>query len=143
MKERRHKRVAHYMRNEDLFSKDIVIFPCCLDSPKHWFLVVAVLGLDPCVVVLDSCAVPDGRKEVAEMIIEYLEEERRVKGHQGPTFRILNPEVLQQPDGYNCGVFIIMFMEMILATSALFITQPKKKQLVDWFANLESSHHTV
>ena len=40
--------------------------------------------------------------------------------------------MLQQPDGYNC-VFIIMFMEMILAASALFITQPMKKQLVDWF----------
>ena len=44
MKERRHKRVAHYMRNEDLFSKDIVIFPCCLDSPKHWFMVTLVPG---------------------------------------------------------------------------------------------------
>ena len=133
MPERRHKRVARYTRNIDLFSKNVVVFPCCLDSPPHWFLVAALLGPQPCVVVLDSFAAGDGRREVADMIVEYLEMERSDRGLQGPAFTVLNPIVPQQEDGYNCGIFAIMFLERILAAPAHFSTLARQDGLNNWF----------
>ena len=52
MPERRHMREARYTLSFDLFSKEIVLFPVCLDSPQHWVLVDDLLGPQPCMALL-------------------------------------------------------------------------------------------
>ena len=137
--QRRHKRVAKLTRNIDLLSKEVILFPVCLDSPQHWFLVVALLpqptttSLEPCVVVLDSNEDPGRRRQEAEIVRDYLEEEQRVRRGGGRPINILEARVPQQTDGFNCGVFTIMFMERILAAPAFFSTLVRQDQLANWF----------
>ena len=137
MVERRHARVARYTRRVNIFDKRIVLFPIRLMTPQHWVLVVALLGDQPTVVLLDSLA--GDREEDFTIVREYLEEERRVKGRTGPPFLSLTPTVPQQPDGFNCGIFVIMFVQKILQDPASFATRARADQLADWFCVCASS----
>ena len=132
MPERRHKRVARRTKNVQLFDQDVVIFPVCLDQPQHWFVVVALLNCqEPAVVLLDSYR--GGREEVTGMVVEYLEEEARQRGRAVPAIHVLWPRVPQQPDGFNCGVFSIMFVERILLDPTSFAARARQDQLEEWF----------
>ena len=135
--QRNYKRVTSFIRRVELLTKDLVIFPVCLDAPQHWFLVVAVLGAQPAVVVLDSLT--GARDETVDLVVEFLEEERRVKGRVGPPFQILTPTVPQQQDGFNCGIFLTMYVERILADPDIFFAKAGQEQLADWFCTSASS----
>ena len=134
--ERRHGRVARWTRNTHLFDKDMVLFPICLDNgrsdgEKHWLLVVALLGQDPVVVVLDSLG--GARQDQLTEIKEYMEVEARVKGREVPGFRVLRAQVPQQHDGFNCGIFVIMYISRIMADHRAFAARARLDQLGDWF----------
>ena len=131
--QRRHKRVARYTRQIVLMSNEIVLFPVCLDSPQHWFLVAALLGPEPCVVVLDSMVSVDRRREVAETVMDYMEEERKVRGGGGAAIDVIDVSVPQQPDGFNCGVYVNMFVGRILADPTDFAARAREDQLASWF----------
>ena len=134
--ERRHGRVARWTRNKELYDKQMVLFPICTDTgrqdgEKHWLLAVALLGQDPVVVVLDSLG--GARQDQLTCIKEYMEVEARVKGREVPSFRVLSAQVPQQRDGYNCGVFVIMFVKKILENPQSFAARARLDQLGDWF----------
>lgn len=137
MVERRHARVANHTRRINIYDKRVVLFPIRLITPHHWVLVVALLGDQPTVVLLDSMA--GDRQEDFTIVREYLEEERRVKGRTGPPFLSLTPRVPQQPDGFNCGIFVIMFMKQVLQDPTSFATRARDDMLADWFCICASS----
>lgn len=130
--EMRHKRVVKRTKDVDLFAQNAVIFPVCLDQPEHWFVVVALLNCqEPAVVLLDSWR--GDREEVMTMVVQYLEEEARQRGREVPLLRTIWPMVPQQPDGFNCGIFSLMFIERILLNPASFAARARQDQLDDWF----------
>ena len=137
MVQRRHARVANHTRRVNIFDKQVVLFPIRLMAPQHWVLVVALLGDQPTVVLLDSMA--GNREEDFTIVREYLEEERRVKGRTGPPFLSLTPSVPQQQDGFNCGIYVIMFVKQILQDPTSFAARARADQLADWFCICASS----
>ena len=135
--QRRYKRVSNFIRSVDIYSKEVVMFPVCLEDPEHWFLIVALLGAQPAVVVLDSLG--GQRDEAAGMVVNFLEEERRVRGMVGLPFQVFTPTVPQQQDGFNCGIFVSMYVESILADPGTFSPLARQDQLADWFCISASS----
>ena len=131
--ERRHKRVAKLTRSVDLFSKEIVLFPVCLDAEQHWVLAVALLRPQPCVMVLDSLGAVGRRREVAETVRDYLVVEQRVRRGEGLAIAILETRVPQQLDGFNCGVYVTMYVARILADPQDFSARAREDQLATWF----------
>ena len=136
--ERKHGRVARRTRNIELYDKEIVLFPISLDTvtegpdgEKHWLLVAALLGQDPVVVVMDSLG--GARQDQLTYIREYMEVEARVKGRELPSFRVLSAQVPRQTDGFNCGIFVIMYIARILADPVAFAARARQDQLRDWF----------
>ena len=134
--ERRHGRVARWTRNTELYKKDIILFPICLDTgnsdgEKHWLLLAVLLGQDPVVVVMDSLG--GARADQLTEIREYMEVEARVKGKEVPSFRVLRAQVPQQTDGFNCGIFVTMYVARILADPAGFATRARQDHLGEWF----------
>ena len=134
--ERHHGRVARRTRRVQLFDKEVVLFPIGLDSPqegseRHWLLLVVLLGPDPVVVVMDSLG--KQRHEQATFIQQFMEVEARVKGREVPSFRVLMAQVPQQQDGFNCGIYVIMYVARILADPAGFSARARQDQLHDWF----------
>lgn len=129
--ERRHKRVAVFLNNTNIISREVVLFPCCEDVQQHWFLVAVLLGSDPRVVVLDSLG---GRQDsAANLIKELLEVEHVVRGVQGPAFTVSHVTVPQQPDGFNCGLYVLLYTQRILANLEEFSARARQDSLTDWF----------
>ena len=134
--DRRHGRVARWTQNTQLYDKDLVLFPICLDTgrsdgEKHWLLLAVLLGQDPVVVVMDSLG--GDRQDQLTEVKEYMEVEARVKGREVPSFRVLRAQVPQQTDGYNCGVFVTMYVARVLADPAGFAARARQDQLGEWF----------
>ena len=134
--ERKHGRVARRTRNIELYDKDIVLFPIGTDTggpdgEKHWLLVAALLGQDPVVVVMDSLG--GAREDQLTYIKEYMEVEARVKGREVPTFRLLSTQVPRQTDGFNCGIYVFMYIARILADPVAFAARARQDQLRDLF----------
>ena len=131
----RHRRVARWTRNVSLMDKTLIIFPIYLAETEHWLLAVAVQGADPLVMMLDSLGPQVGAKrwDEAEVLAAYLEEERRVRGGQQLAYWTRSLKVPRQGDHYSCGIFLIMFVENILADPATFIARAKEDNLANWF----------
>ena len=129
--ERRHKRVAIFLNRANLLGREVVLFPCCADVQQHWFLVAVLLGSDPRVVVLDSLG---GRQDsAANLIKELMEVEHAVRGVQGPAFTVSHVTVPQQPDGFNCGMYVLLYTQRILADIEEFSARARQDTLTDWF----------
>ena len=129
--ERRHKRVAVFLNNTNIISREVVLFPCCEDVQQHWFLVAVLLGSDPRVVVLDSLG---GRQDsAANLIKELLEVEHVVRGVQDPAFTVSHVTVPRQPDGFNCGLYVLLYTQMILVNLEDFSARARQDTLKDWF----------
>jgi hypothetical protein len=128
--------VARWTRNTQLFDKDIVLFPICLDTGRsdgeqHWLLLAALLGQDPVVVVMDSLG--GARQDLLAIIREYMEVEASVKGRGVPSFRVLRAQVPQQTEGVKCGVVVTMYVARSLADPAGCATRARQDQLGEWF----------
>jgi hypothetical protein len=73
------------------------------------------------------------RQDQLTEIREYMEVEARVKGKEVPSFREIRAQVPKQHDGFNCGIFVTMYVARILADPAGFAARVRQDQLGDWF----------
>lgn len=81
----------------------------------HWVTLVGVLGSEPLVVVLNSSLAPESLgEEPHEAILfrNFLISENKEEG--GVDMSIVTPSVPQQPNGYDCSLFVLKFIEKIL-----------------------------
>jgi len=150
--ERRYNRVKRWTKNVDLFSKDMVIFPICLEA--HWFLIVAVKpGLvkeprdpedritkgEPFLILLDSLG---GTKPQAVKIIrEYLTREWLAKKGGEESFsarnvKLFKPNKPHQENFTDCGLYLLHYIEKIFGCVAQFYWS-KLPDLSDWFPKEE------
>jgi len=125
MVEKRHNRVKGWTKNFDLFNKNLVIIPIC--ELSHWYMVVLVRpgGEQPCMMVLDSLGGDNTR--AVDIIKEYLKIEGRVK--LGKTalmnreeMKVVRPDIPQQRNGYDCGVFLLHYAEKLMERPDQFYT---------------------
>jgi len=146
--QRQYKRVERWTKNIDLFEKDMVIFPICVES--HWLLIIAIKpGLincppkseertikgEPFLILLDSMG-GDNDKLVAK-IRQYLTEEWKAKTGGKETFgkrevRLVKPEKPEQLNFTDCGVYLLQYIEKMFRSVAQFYWL-KLPDLTDWF----------
>jgi len=141
--EKRHRRVSGWTKTLDLFSKSVIVFPICEDS--HWYLLI-VVGLSgetttsPFILVLDSLG--GERKRAVRIIRKYLASEYQAKKMEGkrgfsdvdiPSIRPVKP---LQPNGTDCGVYLLHYAEKIFESISQFLS-PELPCLKNWFSHEE------
>ena len=111
----------------------VVLVPVC--KGKHWFLLVAVLKVKPLLLVLNS--IDNYETMAAARVRDFLVKCRKEKGE---AMQIIHPDVPLQPNGYDCGLFVITYGEKVMDNVDNFINmifgddgKLKYFGLVDWF----------
>lgn len=146
--QRHHKRVERWAKKINLFEKDMVIFPICVNA--HWLLIIAIKpGLikcppkseertikgEPFLILLDSMG--GDNEELLDEIRQYLTEEWKVKTGGKETFgkrevRLVKPEKPQQLNSTDCGVYLLQYIEKMFGSVPQFYCF-KLPDLTDWF----------
>jgi len=141
MVEKRHRRVKRWTKNTQLFNKNLVLIPICECS--HWYMVVLVRpgAEQPCMMVLDSLGGDNTR--AVYIIMKYLEIEGREKlGEKAlvnlKEMKVVRPNIPQQRNGFDCGVFLLHYAEKMLERPDQFYTfNSGNLDLTDWFPTSE------
>lgn len=130
----RHSRACSFTRRVDVFKKEFLFIPVCRSG--HWFLLlVHNLSLletraaneqtRSFIFVLDSIAwsnrsnIPSSREHEAEMIksflrCEWVAKERSTLEVDEKSLPLVYPKVPQQDNGYDCGVYVLLFLTEFL-----------------------------
>lgn len=131
--EERYKKASSFTRKVNLFDKDFIFIPVCRSG--HWFL--ALIYNRPSlnekrgmIFIVDSIvwsseedvfSSHSSREHEAEMIRSFIRFEWLAKRGTGPipefsdkSLPLFYPKVPQQENGYDCGVFLLMFFEEFL-----------------------------
>ena len=98
----------------DIMKKKYIIFP--INSANHWQLVIIVNANminnnskynKSCIIILDSTKKgPAFYYSDCQKIREWLNFEMKAKLYNATTCKHLTPDVPQQNDGYDCGLFV-------------------------------------
>lgn len=128
--EERYKKASSFTRNIDLFEKDFIFMPVCRSG--HWFLALiynlpSLYDEGGMIFMIDSivwsseddffCS-PSSREREAELIRSFIRCEWLAKRGTAATpefsdksLPLFYPKVPQQENGYDCGVFLLLFFE--------------------------------
>jgi sentrin-specific protease 1 len=108
--------------NADIFSKPLLLMPVCINN--HWAL-VAVNHQRPSIAYLDSMG-NSGRKE-AVLVRDFL---RHIAQHLGKSVNVDQYKIEsrmrglpQQTNGYDCGVFMLVFADCLVRGVRMTFTQ--------------------
>ncbi|KAF7494230.1 Sentrin-specific protease 7 [Sarcoptes scabiei] len=142
-----HSTLKKWTKEIDIFSKDFLLMPSAKDN--HWFLVIicyawnliplndgetidSLQSKKPKIIFMDSLRTHVETGLIRRMIFEYLALELKEK--RGKTlkndclqhFEMLNPRVPLQGNYYDCGLFVLEYIEK-------FLENPEKtfKMIVD------------
>lgn len=154
-----HSVLKKWTRDIDIFSKDFIIMPLVKDS--HWFLIILCYigniineerSLEPSndsavssstknkptIIVMDSLNL--ARQDISKAIFLYLsfelKEKRGLSIQIGShLFRELYPKVPQQQNTYDCGLFVLQYIEQFLKQpeGIYYSIIDNSKYLDNWF----------
>ena len=97
---------------------DVWLFPLIRDGDPHWWLLYADMGATTYCVIdpfSPNSAAPDRRVQVAQELLAWVLRAmfgKRITFEQMEYFPIYNYVLPQQLDGYNCGVYVGLYMAM-------------------------------
>ena len=144
--------VKIFTENTDIFNKLLLVIPIC--DRDHWFLIIVVNpGLvttpeetnnngEPLLIVLDSL----GRDQSASVSIirkylaqEWLSQNQDVNCFSEKDMKLIIPQKPQQEDGFNCGIFLLHYLEKILANLPMFLSEKTIHEATggNWFSKNE------
>ena len=127
-----HGKVARWTEDINIFQKKMLVIPVCEHS--HWFLVLVVMpGLvtspdvtnknrEPLLITLDSLG--KDQTNTVKVIRQYLSMEWRARWSQGQgghfqfsevDLKHIQPRTPLQKNGYDCGIFLLHYLEKIFA----------------------------
>ena len=135
----RNERVELFPEKTDMFKKLLLVIPIC--ERDHWFLVIVVNNGEPLLIVLDSL----GRDQSASVSIirKYLAQEWFSQNQEVNSFftdmKMIIPEKPQQDDGFNCGIYLLHYLEKILASLPMFLSEKTIHEATggQWFSKNE------
>ena len=111
----------------------VMAVPWCECS--HFFLLVAILDIQPILYVLESIGgypEPSG----AEFLRRFLVEKRLQCGGPQVSFKTIIPCVPKQVRGSNdCGVYLMEFSSKLLMDPEEFVKKAAENSLSDWFSS--------
>ena len=128
-----HSVLKKWTKDIDIFAKDFLIIPLVKDA--HWFLIILCyigniiheesnqdihsIKNKPTIIVMDSLNTNVARPEICKAIFLYLTFELKEK--RGLSIQIdkhffkeLYPKVPQQQNYYDCGLFVLQYIEKFL-----------------------------
>ena len=135
----RNERVELFPEKTDMFKKLLLVIPIC--ERDHWFLVIVVNNGEPLLIVLDSL----GRDQSASVSIirKYLAQEWFSQNQEVNSFftdmKMIIPEKPQQDDSFNCGIYLLHYLEKILASLPMFLSEKTIHEATggQWFSKNE------
>ena len=151
------KNLKQWTKDIDIFSKDYIIIPIVKDF--HWYLVILChignLSMTsqsnghssdrnahekPTIIVLYSLSNNQPRSEVSKAIFKYLQLEYKEKRQASENFnmnslRELFPKVPMQQNYYDCGLFVLEYIERFLINpdKVLKTIENDSCSLTSWF----------
>ncbi|XP_068760105.1 sentrin-specific protease 7-like, partial [Montipora capricornis] len=130
--EERYKRASSFTRRVNILDKGLIFVPVCRSG--HWFLALicnlpSLFDKGSPIVIVDSIVwgsednflgTPSSREQEAELIRNFISEwwadrqrsaDAPVHEFSDKSMPLLYPRVPQQENGYDCGVFLLLFFE--------------------------------
>jgi len=157
----RYARASSFTTNVDLFEKDYIFIPVC--RSRHWFL--AVIYDLPCmtsskdchkqapILMVDSIVwnsgfsdSPSSREQEADLIRSFLSCEWQERNGTGTSrackfdeesMPVMYPKVPQQENGYDCGVFVLLFFREFLKQK-FPVEELMSGEILDWYRQEEA-----
>lgn len=100
-----------------LMQQDIVLVPCNPLGTQHWFL-LAVLPKDHIILVLDSMAAgfvkPTAKTAINKIWMLLKELDSSIDASKWSFFSNRPTDIPQQPNGYDCGVFVCLYARCLV-----------------------------
>lgn len=151
---------SRWLKGVKIFEKDFLFLPVCEDD--HWLLAIVcypsrvpVINTEaipdeklrePAVFVLNSMKTPPAA--VKKVLQRFLTNQWRIERNQERSFaihnakpngiRLLFPEVPQQKNNYNCGVYLLNYFKCFLRSPReSYIRMFRQRSLLDWFETNE------
>lgn len=158
LREKYHNKVSKWTKTVDIFSKEFIFIPIL--KKYHWLLaVICFAGQEPvievqqdddsisykagigqpCILVFDSLNQTSSRTNIIYPIRYFLEREWQLKKQGERSFqKPLVPEYFPitptQPNHYDCGLFVMEYVERLIAAPELVLTDNCiNTNLRDWF----------
>lgn len=147
----RHARACSFTRRVDIFKKEFLFIPVCRSG--HWFLLL-IYNLPRLeardsdqqprsfIFVMDSIAwsnanTPSPREHEAEMMRSFLRcEWAEKKGSSivvdDKSLPLVYPKVPQQDNGYDCGIYVLLFFAEFLQRK-FPVTQLLSDEMLQWY----------
>lgn len=147
---------SRWLKGVKIFEKDFLLLPVCEDD--HWLLVIVCYPrrtanpnaqsipdeelMEPAVFVLNSMKAPAaGVKKAlqkflaAQWTIENKSERSfAINNAKSNGIRLLFPEVPQQKNNYNCGVYVLNYFKCFLKSPReSYIRMFRQRSLLNWF----------
>ena len=138
MAQKRHGRVARWLRKAKFLEKSIAVIPVCENS--NWYIVVVIMpgGDEPCLLVLDSLG--GTNDEAVDILKECIKTERdtNLQHAHNNNIKIIIPKTPRQPNGWDCGIYLLHYAEKIMNSPHQFETLgPNILSLENWFPEAE------
>ncbi|XP_044170152.1 uncharacterized protein LOC122954217 isoform X1 [Acropora millepora] len=154
----RHSRACSFTRRVDVFKKEFLFIPVCRSG--HWFLLLvhnlplletrgANQQTRSFIFVLDSIAwsnrsIPSPREHEAEMIrsflrCEWVAKKRSTLQVDEKSLPLVYPKVPQQDNGYDCGVYVLLFLTEFLQRK-LPVAQLLSDEVLQWYDQGSAVH---
>lgn len=152
------KEVENWTRKVDVFSKDFILIP--INDMSHWSLAIIChpnkirlpeedgiiptsIGYTPCIIHLNSLR--DTHTDVVKVLERFLREEwirkfrtpRELAKKMFNGFRSITPEVPQQTNLTDCGVFLLQYFENFLNEDLSAVSLINNHNNYPTFLNLE------
>jgi hypothetical protein len=110
------RRVPHL--GNKIFDKDFLFIP--VNNNLHWTLIVVCYPgfQDRCIMYCDSMGSYSGNVALTGVVQEYLAERWRLENdgqEEPPTFKHCDALLPRQPNSCDCGVFVLQYVDAILA----------------------------
>lgn len=163
-----HSTGKKWTKDVDIFSKEFLLIPLVKDS--HWFLIIicyigniisddldggqnhGLLEKTPTIIFMDSFASYYARDDICKNIATYLSlelKEKRgldIKSDQFK-FKVINPKVPQQNNYYDCGLFVLEYIERFIKSPEVIYNKlmENSSALEYWFNSkmLKSKRATI
>ena len=125
------------MKDYDLWGAGphTLVLPVCRNN--HWVTLVARLGENPLMVLLNSISGGPIVTIEADLFRDFLLSHT---SSPGVVFTFVTPLVPQQPNWSDCGLFAIKYAELVISDPKKFfqmVTETGAKQLSNWFSYYE------
>lgn len=149
---------SRWLRGVKIFDKDFLIMPVC--ERDHWLLVIVCypsrapqIGshriadedlFEPAVIVLNSCKglAPAIKKALSQFLKYQWRQERgtdqtfNISNAKKTGIRIIFPELPQQKNNYDCGVYILCYFYSFLSDPrGSYLKMFRRQNMKSWFAD--------